>query len=96
MATAVIMPKQGQSVESCVIVKWNKKEGDKVKAGESICEVETDKAVFEVEAPETGTILKVFYQEGEDVPVLNTIAIIGRLGEKIDHLVPKTTIPIQY
>ncbi len=94
MAIAVLMPKQGQSVESCFIIKWNKKEGDKVKAEEPICEVETDKAVFEVEAPEAGTILKIFYKEGDDVPVLNTITIIGQPGEKIDHLIPKKTVSV--
>lgn len=94
MAIPVLMPKQGQSVESCLIIKWNKKEGDKVKTEEPICEVETDKAVFEVEAPETGTILKIFYKEGDDVPVLNTIAIIGQPGEKIDHLIPKKTVSV--
>lgn len=94
MAIAVLMPKQGQSVESCLIIKWNKKEGDKVKAEGPICEVETDKAVFEVVAPETGTILKIFCKEGDDVPVLNTIAIIGQPGEKIDHLIPKKTVSV--
>jgi len=94
MAIPVLMPKQGQSVESCLIIKWNKKEGDKVKAKEPICEVETDKAVFEVEAPEAGIILKIFYKEGDDVPVLNTIAIIGQPGEKIDYLIPKKTVPV--
>jgi len=94
MAIAVLMPKQGQSVESCLIIKWNKKVGDKVKAEESICEVETDKAVFEVEAPEAGTMLNIFYKEGDDVPVLTTIAIIGQPGEKIDHLVPQKTVSV--
>src|SRR4030043_2064497 len=94
MAIAVLMPKQGQSVESCLIIKWNKKVGDKVKAEEPICEVETDKAVFEVEAPEAGTMLKIFYKEGDDVPVLETIAIIGQPGEKIDHLIPQKTISV--
>lgn len=94
MAIVVLMPKQGQSVESCLMIKWIKKEGDKVKAEEPICEVETDKAVFEVEAPEAGTILKIFYKEGDDVPVLNTIAIIGQPGEKIDHLIPQKTVSI--
>ena len=94
MAIAVLMPKQGQSVESCLIIKWNKKVGDKVKAEESICEVETDKAVFEVEAPEAGTMLKIFYKEGDDVPVLTTIAIIGQPGEKIDHLIPQKTVSV--
>lgn len=94
MAISVLMPKQGQSVESCLIIKWNKKVGDKVKAEEPICEVETDKAVFEVEAPEAGTMLKIFYKEGDDVPVLSTIAIIGEPGEKIDHLIPKKTVSV--
>jgi len=94
MAIPVLMPKQGQSVESCLIIKWNKKVGDKVKAEEAICEVETDKAVFEVEAPEAGTILKIFYKEGDDVPVLNTIAIIGQSGEEIDHLIPQKTVSV--
>jgi len=94
MAIAVLMPKQGQSVESCLIIKWNKKVGDKVKAEEPICEVETDKAVFEVEAPEAGTMLNIFYKEGDDVPVLTTIAIIGKPGEKIDHLVPQKTVSV--
>ena len=94
MAISVLMPKQGQSVESCLIIKWNKKEGDKVKAKEPICEVETDKAIFEVEATEAGTILKIFYEEGDDVPVLNTIAIIGQPGEKINHLIPKKTVSV--
>ncbi|PKP59972.1 2-oxo acid dehydrogenase subunit E2 [Candidatus Atribacteria bacterium HGW-Atribacteria-1] len=90
----MILPKQGQSVESCLIIKWNKKVGDKVKAEEPICEVETDKAVFEVEAPEAGTMLKIFYKEGDDVPVLSTIAIIGQPGEKIGHLIPKKTVSV--
>ena len=94
MAVVVLMPKQGQSVESCLIIKWNKKVGDKVKVEEPICEVETDKAVFEVVAPEAGTMLKIFYKEGDDVPVLNTIAIIGQAGEKIGHLIPKKTVSV--
>jgi len=94
MAVAILMPKQGQSVESCLIIKWNKKVGDKVKVEEPICEVETDKAVFEVVAPEAGTLLRIFYKEGDDVPVLNTIAIIGQPEEKIDHLIPKKTVSV--
>jgi pyruvate dehydrogenase E2 component (dihydrolipoamide acetyltransferase) len=94
MAIAVLMPKQGQSVESCLIIKWNKKVGEKIKTEEPVCEVETDKAVFEVEAPEAGTMLKIFYKEGDDVPVLNTIAIIGQPGEKIDHLIPQKTVSV--
>jgi pyruvate dehydrogenase E2 component (dihydrolipoamide acetyltransferase) len=84
MATTVIMPKQGQSVESCVIVSWKKRAGDHVKAGEIICEVETDKATFEVESPAEGTLLAIFHDVGSDVPVLEPIAVIGAQGEKFD------------
>ena len=60
MATAVIMPKQGQSVESCIIVEWKKRPGDAVTEGEILCEVETDKAVLEVPSPASGTVLAHF------------------------------------
>ena len=90
MATPVIMPKQGQSVESCIIVGWKKKSGDTVKAGETICEVETDKATFEVESPAAGTVLALFFEAGSDVPVLTPIAAIGAPGENIDALRPGT------
>jgi pyruvate dehydrogenase E2 component (dihydrolipoamide acetyltransferase) len=86
MATTVIMPKQGQSVESCVIVSWKKRAGDHVKAGEIICEVETDKATFEVESPAEGTLLAIFHEVGSDVPVLEPIAAIGTPGEKVEAL----------
>ena len=66
MATALIMPKQGQSVESCAIVGWKKKVGDPVKTGEVLCEVETDKATFEVESPASGTLLAIFHEAGAE------------------------------
>jgi len=93
MATPVIMPKQGQSVESCVIVGWKKRPGDTVKTGEVICEVETDKATFEVESPAEGTLLAIFHEAGSDVPVLATIAAIGKPGENLDGLRPGNTAP---
>ncbi|HNX52552.1 MAG TPA: dihydrolipoamide acetyltransferase family protein [Pontiellaceae bacterium] len=88
MATEVLMPRQGQSVESCIITGWKVKEGDPVKAGQPLCEVETDKAAFEVEAPAAGTVLGVFYPDGADVPVLRIIAAIGAPGEDISALRP--------
>ena len=86
MATPVIMPKQGQSVESCIIVGWKKRVGDVVKAGDILCEVETDKATFEVESPAAGTLLAIFHEQGADVPVLMPIAAIGNPGENVDAL----------
>jgi dihydrolipoamide dehydrogenase len=89
MATEVLMPRQGQSVESCIIVGWKVKEGDTVAEGQALCEVETDKATFEVPAPAAGTVLGVFYEAGADVPVLKVIAAIGAQGENISGLRPE-------
>jgi len=91
MAISILMPRQGETVESCLILKWKKKEGDKVDVHESICEVETNKAAFEIEAPEKGVILKIFFKEGDDVPVLSTIAIVGQPGGNISSFIPKET-----
>jgi len=84
MATPIIMPKQGQSVETCVIVGWKKRVGDAVKTGEVVCEVETDKATFEVESPAEGTLLAIFHDTGSEVPVLTPIAAIGAPGERVE------------
>jgi pyruvate dehydrogenase E2 component (dihydrolipoamide acetyltransferase) len=86
MATPIIMPKQGQSVESCIIVGWKKRAGDAVKIGDIVCEVETDKATFEVESPATGTLLAIFFEAGSDVPVLTPIAAVGSPGENVESM----------
>jgi pyruvate dehydrogenase E2 component (dihydrolipoamide acetyltransferase) len=88
MVIPVIMPKQGETVESCIIVEWKKKEGDRVEKDEIICQVETNKAIFEIIAPEKGILLKILFKEGEDVPVYTPIAIIGEPGESIANLIP--------
>jgi pyruvate dehydrogenase E2 component (dihydrolipoamide acetyltransferase) len=92
MARSVFMPKQGETVESCLIVEWKKKEGDRVEKDEIICQVETNKAIFEIIAPEKGTLLKILFKEGEDVPVYTPIAIIGEPGESIDNLIPASQL----
>ncbi len=88
MATPVILPRQGQSVESCIIGKWNKKPGDTVKAGDILFSYETDKATFEEEAKADGTLLAVFFDEGDDVPVLTNVAVIGEPGENFSEFAP--------
>jgi len=88
MATEVLMPRQGQSVESCIIIGWSVKEGDTVAEGQALCEVETDKATFEVPAPAAGTVLGIFYPADSDVEVLKVIAAIGASGEDISALRP--------
>ncbi|MDA3961339.1 MAG: dihydrolipoamide acetyltransferase family protein [Planctomycetota bacterium] len=88
MATPVILPKQGNSVESCIIQQWLKSPGDTVSAGDALCEVETDKAVMEVEAPCDGVLIELFAQADDDVPVLTNIAAIGDAGEDVSALRP--------
>lgn len=85
MATEIVMPRQGNTVESCIILSWKKKEGDSVTIGESICEVETDKATFDVESSVEGVILKILCAEGDDIPVLTPIALIGQEGEQVQE-----------
>jgi pyruvate dehydrogenase E2 component (dihydrolipoamide acetyltransferase) len=81
MATAVVMPKLGNSVESSIIVAWHKKPGDTVHIGDVLCEVETDKSVLEVPAPADGVLLRQYFNAGDDVPVMSTIGLIGVPGE---------------
>jgi pyruvate dehydrogenase E2 component (dihydrolipoamide acetyltransferase) len=92
MATAIVMPKQGNTVESCILLEWKKNKGDKISKGDIICEVETDKAVFEIEAKEDGTILELFFEEGDDIPVMTNIAVIGKEGENYDDLRPSINL----
>lgn len=82
------MPKQGQSVESCIITEWFKKKGDKVKPGDILFSYETDKASFEEESTTEGILLDIFFDKGEDVPVLTNVAVIGEANEKYDNLKP--------
>lgn len=88
MATVVIMPKQGQSVESCIITEFNKKKGEAVKKGEILFAYETDKASFEEEAPEDGILLEVFFKEGDEVPVLTNVCVLGAEGEDVEAFRP--------
>ncbi len=88
MAIPVLMPKQGQSVESCIITDWFKQKGDKVSKGEILFAYETDKASFEEESPEDGVLLEVFFDVGEEVPVLTHVAVIGNEGDSIDEYRP--------
>ena len=92
MANEILMPRVGQSVESCVIIEWKIKEGDVVKEGDVICEVETDKTTVEVEATASGTVLGIFYPVDADVPVLEIIAAVGKPGEDIETMRPKVEV----
>ncbi|HJS43691.1 MAG TPA: dihydrolipoamide acetyltransferase family protein [Gemmatimonadales bacterium] len=84
MATKVHMEALSPTMEEGRLVKWTKKEGDAVKSGDTLAEVETDKAVMELVARTDGQLLKVLVQEGSTVPVGNIVAWIGKPGEKVD------------
>jgi pyruvate dehydrogenase E2 component (dihydrolipoamide acetyltransferase) len=86
MAKVVIMPRQGISVESCIITKWMKSVGDAVKPGDILFSYETDKAAFDEEAQDEGILLYRFHDEGDDVPCLEPVCIIGEAGEDISDL----------
>src|SRR3984893_12598170 len=82
MPTQVLMPALSPTMEKGNLVKWHKKEGDAVKSGDVIAEIETDKATMEVEAVDDGTIGKILVPEGSnDVAVNTPIATILAEGE---------------
>ncbi len=91
MAVPVIMPRQGQSVETCIITRWYKNKGDQVKTGDVLFSYETDKAAFDAESPADGTLLGILVPEGDEAPVLSNVAVIGKEGEDISEFTPGTS-----
>src|SRR3954469_20884833 len=84
MPINILMPALSPTMEKGNLAKWLKKEGDKVKSGDVIAEIETDKATMEVEAVDEGTIAKIVVPEGTaDVPVNDVIAILAGDGEDV-------------
>src|SRR5688572_25797596 len=77
MPVEITMPQLSDTMTEGTVVKWHKKEGDKVKEGEKIADVETDKAVMEMESFESGTLAHIAVQEGGKVPVGGTIAVLA-------------------
>ena len=98
MAVVVILPKQGQSVESCIITEIKKKKGDAVSKGDILFAYETDKASFEEESPADGVVLECFYNDGDEVPVLLNMMVIGQPGEDYASLlgesIPAAEAPV--
>lgn len=82
------MPKQGQSVESCILTEMKKKKGDTVAVGDILFSYETDKASFEEEAQVAGTVLDVFFDDGDEIPVLTNVMVIGNEGESTAEFRP--------
>src|SRR3982751_1294731 len=84
MPINILMPALSPTMEKGNLAKWLKKEGDKVKSGDVIAEIETDKATMEVEAVDEGTIAKILVPEGtQDVPVNDIIAVLAGDGEDV-------------
>ena len=93
MANVVIMPKQGQSVESCIVTEFKKKPGDKVAVGDILFSYETDKASFDEEAKVEGTVLACFFQDNDEIPVLTNVMVIGNPGESFEEFAPSGAAP---
>jgi len=88
MATLIPVPKLGQSEETVTIESWKVKEGDQIKKGDVLFEVETDKTVLEVESQFEGTLLKIVVPAGKPVPVMSIAAVLGAPGEAIPDIKP--------
>jgi pyruvate dehydrogenase E2 component (dihydrolipoamide acetyltransferase) len=87
MASQVVMPKMSETMEEGVVVKWLKHEGDRVASGDALAEIETDKAVLELEATTAGVLYKILAQEDSKVPVGQPLAVIGAEGEDVSPLI---------
>jgi pyruvate dehydrogenase E2 component (dihydrolipoamide acetyltransferase) len=85
MATKVLLPKFGQTVETSEIVQWTKQEGAAVKKGDILCEIATDKSSLEVESQYEGTLLKILLPPGKTAPVNCVMALIGTPGEALSE-----------
>lgn len=83
MAKEIRMPDLGTTVDALIITKWLKQEGDSVKRGEPLCEVETDKATTELESAAKGVLLKHMVAEGAEVTVGTIVAYVGEAGESV-------------
>ena len=82
------MPKQGQSVESCIVTEFKKKVGDKVAVGDILFSYETDKASFDEESKFEGTVLACFFNDNDEIPCLTNVMVIGEPGESFEEFAP--------
>ncbi len=88
MANPITMPKAGITVESCILTEWKVKVGDSVKVGDILATYETDKSSFDLTAEVEGEVLALFCEEGDEVPVLTNIAVVGAKGEDVSAFAP--------
>jgi pyruvate dehydrogenase E2 component (dihydrolipoamide acetyltransferase) len=97
MARAILMPQPGQMTEECTVVAWHKSEGDQVRRGDVLFEIETDKSTMDVEAFDDGVLLRIMVGEGATVPVNTVCAYVGVAGEAIPEAEtqPRATAPTE-
>ena len=86
MAVRIVMPQAGQDLETGVVKRWLKGEGETVEKGEPIVEVETEKITLDVEAPAAGVLLKILVPDETETLILSTIGIIGAPGEDVSGI----------
>src|SRR6266567_7329735 len=89
MPIEITMPQQSDTMTEGTVVKWLKKEGDKIKAGEIIAEIETDKATMEMEAFDAGTLAVILAGPGQKAPVGAAIAVMASGKETVDEVKKK-------
>lgn len=90
MAYPVIVPRESEEMELCQIIRWHVHRGERVHQGDVLCEVDTGKASFDIEAPEEGMVLDIFYGDNEEAPLLTPIAVIGEEGEEYAQFRPRS------
>src|SRR5690242_13076210 len=91
MAQIIGLPKLSPTMEEGVLVRWTKKEGDKVSPGDLVAEVETDKANMDFNIEDDGVLLKLLVKEGDTVKLGAPVAIIGKAGEDVSALVAQAS-----
>jgi pyruvate dehydrogenase E2 component (dihydrolipoamide acetyltransferase) len=90
MAYPVIVPRESEEMELCQVIRWHVKKGERVRQGDILCEVDTGKATFDIEAVASGVLLDIFYHENEEAPLLTPLAVIGEEGEEYAQFRPQT------
>jgi pyruvate/2-oxoglutarate dehydrogenase complex dihydrolipoamide acyltransferase (E2) component len=84
MAVEIVMPQAGQDLDFGTVKQWLKREGDEVKRGEPIVQVETEKISLDIEAPSDGVLRRILVGDGEEAAILSVIGVIAGADEPID------------
>ena len=88
MVHEVIIPVVDQTTTSVILASWHVKEGAAIKRGEIICEIETEKATVQIEAPVDGIVRKIFIQPGTEIPPRTVVAIVAEAEDSVPNIDP--------